>query len=316
MIKFLYGPDTYRIKEATKKLEADFIESQKSDLNVVKIDGEKMTLGRFESEIATMPFLGDKRLIIITNFLLDNSDNDLKKTISEKLKSVPDRIDLVFVEMGEPDKRTSLFKALDRKEIATRFDSLSDLELRQWITAKAGENDCTIANPAIYKLSLFVGPDLWRLQNEIIKLSLIALSKGEKEITADMIEENVEANNNFKIFDLTDAIAVKNSKKALEVLSAFEKEGDDAIRILSLIIYQIRTMLIVDDLKVLTADKIAKEAAIHPFVVKKTLSALAKFNSVRLKAIFRYLGEIDWQIKSGQIDPEVALDLLVVKLTR
>jgi DNA polymerase III delta subunit len=76
-------------------------------------------------------------------------------------------------------------------------------------------------------------------------------------------------------------------------------------------------MLIVSDLSAsMTADQIAKEAGLHPFVVKKTLINLKNFSNEELEKMYFNLGEIDWKSKSGLADIAVMTELLIVDFCR
>lgn len=69
MILFLYGEDTYRSRQKLKQIEEKFKATDKSRVNFVKIDGERMSWKNIEKEILAPPFLHDKKLIVVENFL-------------------------------------------------------------------------------------------------------------------------------------------------------------------------------------------------------------------------------------------------------
>jgi DNA polymerase-3 subunit delta len=313
MIHFIYGEDTFRSLEALKKIELDFVKSEGDLLNIDKLDGSDLGQGVLESKVQALPFLGSKRLIIVRN-LLSEGKKEIKKDAENLLKSIPETSILAFFEEGTPDKRESLYKMLDKLPNRQFYPQLEGFGLRDWISKKAIDNNSEITRESIEKLILFVGPDLFRLDNELSSLSLFVQSQGRKKIEVNDVEKLVEPNNNFKIFDLTDAIAAKNAKKALQVLYAFRKSGEDEFKIFNLIIHQIRTMLVVNDLlrRKFSSDQIAKEAGIHPFVAKKTTSSLRGFSGERLFVMHNQLLETDWQVKSGQLDMISSLEMLIV----
>jgi DNA polymerase III delta subunit len=55
---------------------------------------------------------------------------------------------------------------------------------------------------------------------------------------------------------------------------------------------------------------------LHPFVVEKGLAQAHNFDLAQLEAAHRHLVHADWSIKTGQMDDLLALDTLVVALTR
>jgi len=80
--------------------------------------------------------------------------------------------------------------------------------------------------------------------------------------------------------------------------------------------YQFRNLL---KLKALSEKNIpyyalAKQANLHPFVVKKSQDQLRNFSLAQLKKIYRQLSQIDLAIKTGRLDQQTALDLLVAEI--
>ncbi len=53
----------------------------------------------------------------------------------------------------------------------------------------------------------------------------------------------------------------------------------------------------------------------HPFVAQKTLTLASKYSIEDLKKIYGVLLNFDSRIKTGKIEPKVALELLIFKLT-
>lgn len=314
MLHFIYGEDNFSSSEALKKIESDFVKEY-GDLNFDKLEGSELKKGIIESKIEASPFLADKRLLIVQNLLRDG-DKEIKKAFEAKIKSIPSFSDVVIYENGLPDKRESIFKALDKIEGKQVFNPLNDYQLKSWIKARIEKENIQISDQASSKLLLYVGADLFRLENEIHKLIDFVNSKSKKEISVEDVTSLVEPNNSYKIFDLTDAIAARNPKKAIQVLEAFRNSGEDGFMIFNLIIHQVRIMLIVDDLSLHNPDNIAKETSVHPFVVKKTLQNLKNFTKKKIFGMYAKLHDLDWKIKTGELDINTALEIVIVDFSK
>jgi DNA polymerase-3 subunit delta len=52
----------------------------------------------------------------------------------------------------------------------------------------------------------------------------------------------------------------------------------------------------------------------HPFVVQKAFDTAREADSNRLEAALRAIRDYEWEVKSGQIDPELGLDVLLTRL--
>jgi DNA polymerase-3 subunit delta len=190
-------------------------------------------------------------------------------------------------------------------------------ELEKWLAEEAKNKNIPIAMPAIKKLIVTAGNNSWRLINELEKLDLFRLAKNQTQISEADIDEMVETEHDQNIFDFVDALGGRNGKLALKYLQNLLLGGRNENYILSMIVYQFRNMLIVEDLIVRGTERnqIAKEAELHPFVVGKTIRVLNNFDLPLLKRIYLRLQQTDIDIKTGKIEPRLALEKLLADLT-
>jgi DNA polymerase-3 subunit delta len=61
---------------------------------------------------------------------------------------------------------------------------------------------------------------------------------------------------------------------------------------------------------------LASEMDVHPFVAQKAMQQAVGFKYKRLKEVHKLLYEFDFKIKTGQIKPDLAVDLLTDKLIK
>lgn len=315
MIKLIYGQDEYRAKKKLDEMIAGFLVSDPNKMNLEQIDGADLTYGNFDKAISTMPFLAEKRMIIITNLLTKNKDSDLKSKVADRLAKVSDDCDLVFFESGDPDKRISLFKKLSKS--AEQFVPLLGAELDRFIIDSVKNMGLTIDFQAVRSLSYGLGADLNRIENELQKLSLYAKSQGRKNIISADVDLLTESDTNSNVFHFVEALSSKNSKKAPEHFHNLVASGENEIRILAMVVYQYRNLIILKDF--LDAGEkpagLASKARMHPFVVQKTLPVLKNYSLRELTNIYSFLQETDRDIKIGEIEPGVALLRVVAKLS-
>jgi len=223
---------------------------------------------------------------------------------------------LVFAEDGVPDRRTSLFKKLNKSKISQELRPLENEALRRWVIREVEKREGKIEDSATSKLIDYVGNDLWRMANEIAKLTTY-----NKQITTENIELLVQPQIHSNIFDLMDAIADRNLEQSMKELYQLFDDARAEQYILSMIVLEYRNLLITKDLDKRTGSKLnkwtlAKKAAMHPFVAQKTLALASKYELEDLKKIYGVLLNFDHKIKTGKIEPKVALELLIFKLTK
>ncbi len=135
MIFSIYGSDSYRIDEKLKEMKDGFIEKRdKSGLNVVNLDGEKINLGDFQQEVMTTPFLSEKKMVIVKNI---SKNKKVHKELAGFLKEKKDNIDNVvgFVDYLDPKKKLTgpLFKLLGGEKFKWEFNEMAGGQLSQWL---------------------------------------------------------------------------------------------------------------------------------------------------------------------------------------
>ena len=314
MILFFYGEDTFRLRQKLNELKKKFISSSLGDTNLAMLDGKTATFSEIVRQILALPFLAKKRLIIFENFIRDGKKETQEKFIDFQGK-IPESTALVLVEEGNPDKRTSLFKKLNIPGKAQEFKLLEEEPLKRWIRKEVENRGAQAGLGAINTLVEYVGNDLWRMSNELDKLTAYS-----GRLTASTVELLVWAKTESNIFTLIEAVAARKTEQAIKELYKLFKEGAAEIYILTMIVYEYRNLLIVKDFEErsprLSRWDLGKKTALHPYVLGKILPLTAKYTFLELKKIYQKLLNFDNAIKVGKIEPKLALELLVFELTR
>lgn len=304
MIIFLYGKDTYRIKEKLGSIIKEYQKKNSSGLNI-RFFEEKMTFKDIEDEDKQISMFNEKRLFVIKNVF---SSEKIKEDILKNYEKISSSESIfIFYQEGEVKKKEKLME-LFAKEKIQEFTPLTSKKLVLWIKEEFLKNNAEVEEDAIYCLSEMVGDDLWRLKNEVDKLSLYG-----GKITRKKVEELVKGNVTTNIFETIEAIAKKDRKKALFLFYDHLEKGDNLQYILSMIVYQFRNLVIVRDLieKNYSYNEIMKKSGLHHFVFKKTYDQANKFSSQELEDIYDKLFSIDLKTKTGQVDPALAIHLFL-----
>ena len=307
MIIFLYGEDTYRMREKLKEIIERHKKIHKSGLNLNYFDD----FTNFKEGIRQTSMFKEKKLAVITNAF---ANPDFKEKFLENKKDFLKTEDIILIyEEKDFNKNNSLFKFLKKDAKSQEFKFLVGQRLKTWIK-KEFDRYGTKTDPGVLeKLIEYIGNDLWQMSNEIKKL---ASFRNKETIRAEDIELLVRSKIETDIFKTIDAIAEKNKKQALNLLHKHLEKGDSPLYLLSMINYQFRNLLIVKDFieKYKPYDVILRKSGLHPFVVKKTYYQSQKFTFQELKKIFQKIFRIDLDIKTGRIQPETALDLLIAEI--
>jgi len=325
MIIFLYGEDTFRSKRKLQEIIEEYKKVHKNGLNLTIIDCQSADFGDFKREIETVSMFKEKKLIILKNALsasefsgqgesATGGEKSLQKILSKNKEDT-----IVFFEDEKVDSRKSFFKFLEKNSKSQEFKSLSALQLLAFAKKGFEKTGVKIQDEALEQLVIFCGSDLWRLSNEIKKLAAFKMkpafakaSAGE-EVNLKDVEQMVNSEIETDIFKTIDAIARRNKKQALGLLHKHLEDGDSVPYLLSMINFQFRNLLLIKDLleKRTQYHLIASKTGIHPFVVRKSYELCERFTFPEIKKIYQKIFLADLDIKTGKVEPQTALDLLI-----
>jgi len=291
MLIFLHGLDTYRARRKLWEITEKYQSTNKISTGITSWDCSFVDVSDITQALGAPSLFQEKKLHIIENAFL-------RKEWEEEVLEQDDHV-IVFFEQGTPDKRTALYKYLNKKALVQEFVLLENAKLVQWIQKEFLQYGFPVQKDVVDKLALEVGNDLWQLSNEIRKLVAFRRGVVEKQDVDLLIKQNLQTN----IFATIDAIAAKNKKKALHLIWQHNEKNDSPFYILSMLAYQFRNLLEVKDAKD------PRELKLHPYVLRKSVQAAQLFSREELERIYKKLFQIDLQTKTGKIDAQMALYL-------
>jgi len=318
MIIFLYGPDTYRLRQKLNEIIEHYKKIHRSGLNFKKFNLREESFQDFQNEIKSVSMFAEKKLIVLEEAL--GNKNFKEEFLKNSKKFIGSKNIILFYEEGEVSK-DKFVNFLKRQEESQEFQLLDGGKLKNWIKKELENYKAKIEEGALDKLVEFVGNDLWQMSNEIKKLvSYKPESRtregGVPEISSRDIEILIKPKIEPEIFKTIDAIALKNKKQALGLIHKHLEKGDSPLYLLAMINFQFRNLLIIKDLikRGRPFYTLQKLTGLHPFIVKKSCLQAQKFTIEELKKIYQKIFQVDLDIKTGKVDPETALDLLISEI--
>jgi DNA polymerase-3 subunit delta len=332
-----HGDDEFGKSKQVAQLRGELADGDATmaDLNTTTLDGDKLTMAELHHVCDTIPFMAERRVVIVHG-LLDRlrpkgqakgqKDGQSKKPARDRafldelaayLPKLPDTTRLFFIENEELRDSHPILKLAHREEggYVRLFNRPKDHALPGWIRRHTEAQGGEIDQEAAMLLATLVGNDLRQLDLEIEKLRLYA---GERPATAEDVRALVARAREESIFDVVDCVGQREAGRALRLLHTLVTDGAVPLYVLSMLGRQFRILIQVKELgeQGLSEGAITKKLKLHPFVVKKSLRQARNFSMAQLEAAHQRLVETDWQIKTGQAEEELALDVLVVDLTR
>lgn len=309
MTYFLYGQDTYRLKQKLAEIIEIYKQKNKNCFNLKFFEGDKLIYRDFQDEFRQMPMFKEKKLMVLKNAVANTAFKELFFKNAKRFIESSDIV--VFYEDKEPPAKDVLAKLLIKEGRSQEFSLLSGAKLKLWVNKEFAKFGVQADSRAIDKLLEFLGNDLWQVSNEIKKIAAFKKNSSTPlQVTevAALVKPKIETD----IFKTIDAIAQKNKEQALILLHKHLEKGDAPLYLLSMINFQFRNILIVRDL--MEKGSPFNQLKLHPFVVRKSQQQAQKFTLEELKRIYCKIFKADFNIKTGKIEAQTALDLLIAEI--
>jgi DNA polymerase-3 subunit delta len=308
MIIFLHGSDTYSIKAKLNELTENYRKKNSSGFNFKSFEGEKLDYQTFKDEFRQTAMFKEKKLVVLKNVF---GNQEFKEAFFKEADKFFDSQDvIIFTEEKEIPTKDSLFKLLSKKAKVQDFPSLKGVRLVNWAQKELANYNLKISSQVLEMLIGYVGSDLWQLSNEIKKIAAYKNKKGE--VLAQDIALLVRPKIETDIFKTIDAIAQRNKKQAIALIHKHLEKGDNPLYVLSMITFQFRNILEIKDL--MEKGQPLNQTKLHPFVIQKSRQQSQQFTLEELKKIYRKIFRADFDIKTGKLDAETALDLLMIEI--
>jgi DNA polymerase-3 subunit delta len=283
------------------------------DFNVVKIDFEESSLDEVEYEASSLPLGYDKKAVVVDNSLFltkDVDDKDEEKAL-EILEKSSDDIDLIFILRSDKvNKSGKIFNYV--KENGQVFEFLN-IEKEQWplyIRKYFKNKNVEITSEAINELSNRVDGDLTKFMNEADKLCLYKNSITLADVVL-MVAKPLEDD----AFQMSNALFRGENDLAISIyrdIKLLDSRSADALVPMLASQFRFISQVLYLDSRGLEKEEIAKELNVSPVRVKIALKNSRNISRKEIANALDKLYNLDFQIKSGQIDRSYGFELFLI----
>ena len=325
----LLGQDDYSLGESLEEIKRGIGDQSLLAANTTTLDGQQMTLDQLRTVCETLPFLAERRLVIVNGLLecfeprgrssrqqktahATNHQNE-HKSLATYISKLPDSTILVLVS-GRIASKNPLLSQLSAKAKVKSFPLLRGARLRQWIQKHVVEEGGTISPQAIGLLAELVGGNLWIMANEINKLTLFTSGRRIEEGDVKMVVSYAQQ---ASVFAMVDAILEFKVRLAEQSLHQLLQRGASSAYLLVMLSRQVRMIVRVKGLRNQRKPETEirnKLGLTAEFVWRKTMEQANRYPLGRIKEVYHKLLEADLSIKTGRYEDELALNILIAEL--
>ena len=307
-VYLLYGEEAYLKKQYKDKLKHAMV-PEGDTMNFSAFEGKSINPKEIIDLAETLPFFADRRVILIENSgFFKNACEEL----AEYLPQVAPATHFIFVE-EEVDKRSKMYKAAKTSGRIVEFLPQNEELLTRWILGRLKREGKNITGSVMQLFLTKTGTDMGNIDRELEKLLCYTLDRDV--ITAEDVEAVVTEQTTNKIFEMVNAVAEHNQRRALDLYYDLLTFTEPPMRIMFLISRQFQILFHVRDMaaKGLDQQTMAKKAGIPPFAVRKNVSQAKGFTMEQLKQALRDGAELEESVKTGRMDDRMAVELFLMK---
>jgi len=324
----LVGPDDFSLSHALEEIKRSIGDKSVLSANTTTFDGQQLSLDQLRNACETVPFLAEKRLVIVKGLLerfepkgKPSRRKDTRKTDQQSeykllggyIGNIPDSTILVLVD-GSIRSSNPLLRELSAKAGIKSFPLLRDARLQQWIQKRVKGEGGSISSQAVDLLAKVVGGNLWIMASEIDKLLLLTSGRRIEEEDVRMLVGYMPETN---VFAMIDAILEFKAGVAEQLLEQLLQRGAAPAYLLVMLSRQLQMIVRAKELKGQGKPETEiqnKLGLTAEFALHKTLEQANRYTMERLKEVYHKLLETDLSIKTGKYDGELALNILIAEL--
>jgi len=293
-VYLLYGSDNFLINKSI-----ELIVAQCKTEDITKFD-DKSSVTEIVMASQTFSMFGDKRVVVVRGVeekLL--KEKELKKYIENPNSECV----LILVFAGDKAPVVKCIQFVNCNVI--KGDILLKLIAKQF-----SDNNKKITSSASSLIAKYCQDNFAKIDNEISKI--INFYSNVETIEVSHVEEIISKDEDFQIYELGNAICVRDLEKAQTILGRLKSSGVDDYAIFGNLVSMLKRLYY--SLKTTCPqDKVAGVLKCSPYAVM-----YARRDNKRLvpkiASIYKQALDLEYKIKSGQIAIPSAIDILMLEV--
>jgi len=308
VVVLLHGEERFLVEEKARVLIGKWQKELVSDFGFEPIEAAALTAARLQDSILQAPFLDPFRAVWVRAVAAARAEG-----LAAALAEVPPTTRLLITVTGRLSPGNKLVKATaaagGRVEESVR---LKGRALTEWTARRADE--LGLGRQVAAQVTRVTHADLGVIDSELQKLA--AYKASGSKLTPEVVGELLAGAREDEIFKLTDNLLPRPTAQAWAVARSLARSGIQPTSVAYRMARHLALVLEVrarqergDSLSTMQAD-----LPEHSFVVQKAYDAAKDVDPDRLEAALRAIRDYEWEVKSGQVDAELGLDVLLTKL--
>jgi len=312
-VYLFYGNDNYLLKSRTEKC---WKEAAIEEESVETYDFEETSIDEVLSSAMTIPFLTEKKAVVWTNALFLSTAPVVKELTNIEIyleNPNPSTIFIIVCPTQTLDKKRKVVKMLLEKAEVVVCNKEEHQDLYGEIKRIIKENGKSIDANALQQFISRVGTDSLTMMNELDKLLLF--SEGIDKIDIQMVRDVTTRNLEENIFTLVNALLAKDHTLIMHIYKDLLTMNIDPVWMMGVIMNKFQEILYTKELIHLkrTFEEIMKYFQASKGRVYYMVKNAKDTSDDELYEYMSELETLDYQIKSGQIDKFIGIEMFLYR---
>ena len=307
-IMLLHGEERFLVDERARATLDEWRKELVSDFGEDTLEGQGLTPSRLQDAILQAPFLDPFRVVYARMAASARAEG-----LATALAEIPTTTRLLITVAGRVSAAGKLAKAI--VAVGGTVDEMQPLKgraLSDWAARRAADHGLAPAIAA--QVVRVTPPDLSVIDSELKKLA--AYKASGAKLTPEAIAELLAGGREDEIFKLTDNLLPHPTADALRIARSLTRGG---LQPTSVAYRMARHVALVLQVRARqdrgeSLSEVQEKMAEHRFVLQKAYDAAKGADPDRLEAALKAIRDYEWEVKSGQIDAELGLDVLLARL--
>lgn len=311
-VYLLTGEENYYIDMFSDFFENQVVDESLRDFDqtvIYGLDVESMTTVISASK--QYPMMSPMRLVLVKE--AQNIKNEEWEKLIPYLENPAPQTVLVFCYRHKAfDKRSKVYKAIDKLGMVINHDKLYEDKVPGWIGSYVHQYGYSITQRGAMLLAECIGNDLGKITNELSKV--FTLIQPGAEINEDLIERNIGISKDYNVFELQKAIGRRDALKCNRIVQHLAASKDNPIQKVLPVLYTYFIKVMIYH-QVENKSDAPSALKVSPYFIHDYEVAAQNYSLGKLASCISFLNEADLRSKgigttSSMSDAEIYKELI------
>ncbi len=293
---FIKGSDAFLRQKSVEMIVNHALKIK--DLNLATFNDENTDISAIISACQSIPMMDEHRVVVLKDVAVKKAD-EVTPLVKYLQKPLISTVLIVVDSVGN-----SALKKIEPLCEIVDCSPMDTMMLAKLVATQLNAFGVKINSDALERLVSYCNNDYTRINNEVLKLGNLLGSGGL--VTLEIVEQNVHREVEYDIFELSNAVASKNGKKAMQIVEQLLLRKESPQMLIMLIVGNFRRMFFALSSKESNII-IANKLGIKEYAVKIARETGARFTLPKLKKALDLGAKLDYQIKAGEMSDRNAL---------